>query len=154
MSLGQAFISFWKNYANFSGRARRAEYWKAILSLVGLGFPLAIFDAFLFPDVVLETGLGPASGLFILAIFLPGISLSVRRLHDTSRSGWWYLVTLIPFVGSVVIFVFMVLDSTPGANKWGDSPKKFASPGVASPQSSSGLKAAVYEVTEEIDPDF
>jgi uncharacterized membrane protein YhaH (DUF805 family) len=154
MSLGQAFASFWKNYVNFSGRARRAEYWKAVLALVLLVIPLAILDVFLFPAVVLENSLGPASGLFTIAIILPSISMTVRRLHDTSKSGWWYLLTFIPFVGGIVLFVFMVLDSTPGANKWGESPKGFVTRSVDSPQGGSGFKAAVYEVTEEIDPEF
>lgn len=154
MSLSQAFASFWKNYVNFSGRARRAEYWKAVLSLVLLVIPLSVLDVFLFPDLVLENGLGPASSLFTLAVILPAISMSVRRLHDTSRSGWWYLVTFIPFVGSIVLFVFMVLDSTPGTNKWGESPKGLSSPNATAPQSGSGYKAVIQEVTEEIDPDF
>ena len=154
MSLGQAFASFWKNYVNFSGRARRAEYWKAVLSLVLLVIPLSVLDVFLFPDLVLENGLGPASSLFTLAVILPAISMSVRRLHDTSRSGWWYLVTFLPLVGSIVLFVFMVLDSTPGTNKWGESPKSFAGPISTAPQAGASSRTIVHEVTEEFDPDF
>jgi len=151
--LGQAFASFWKNYVNFSGRARRAEYWKAVLGLVLCGIPLAIADAVAFPDVVMETGLGLFSGLFVLAIFLPTLSLTVRRLHDSSKSGWWYLVTFVPFIGSLILFIFTVLDSTSGTNKWGPSPKQGLSsaPGETQTTTTTGT---FFKVTEEIDPDL
>lgn len=61
--------------------------------------------------------------IYILAIILPGLAVSVRRLHDTNRSGWWLLIDLIPFIGSLVLFLFMIQDSQPGENRYGPNPK-------------------------------
>jgi uncharacterized membrane protein YhaH (DUF805 family) len=63
------------------------------------------------------------SGIFWLATFIPGIAVSVRRLHDTNRSGWWLLLDLIPFIGGIILFVWFVQDGTPGDNRFGANPK-------------------------------
>ena len=66
-------------------------------------------------------------GLIVLALFIPSIAVAVRRLHDTGRSGWWYIIGMIPvvsYVGSIVLLVFYCTDSQPGRNKWGPNPKK------------------------------
>jgi uncharacterized membrane protein YhaH (DUF805 family) len=63
-------------------------------------------------------------GLFYLAILLPGLGVSIRRLHDTGRSGWWLLIGLVPFVGGITLLVFTCLDSAPGANAYGPNPKE------------------------------
>jgi len=152
--LGQAFASFWKNYVNFSGRARRAEYWKAVLGLVLCVIPLAIADVVAFPELVIETGLGLFTTLFVLAIFLPTVSLTVRRLHDSSKSGWWYLITFVPFVGNLILFIFTVLDSTAGTNKWGPSPKQAFNAGSSGIQTTTTTSGTFFKVTEEIDPDL
>lgn len=62
------------------------------------------------------------SGLFSLYMLLPMLGLGVRRLHDTGRSGWWLLIGFIPLVGQLILIYFMILDSTPGVNQWGDVP--------------------------------
>ncbi|PTA67876.1 DUF805 domain-containing protein [Deinococcus arcticus] len=123
------------NYANFRGRARRREYWMftlintIIMVLLALPWYPAYMSSVSQGETGLPIGLGGVAGIFALlyvlyalAIFLPSLAVSVRRLHDTGKSGWWYLLNLIPF-GSIVILVFMVLDSEPRANKWGPNPK-------------------------------
>lgn len=70
-----------------------------------------------------EAGIGLLSGLYTLAVLIPSIAVSVRRLHDTNRSGWWLLISLVPLVGAIVLFVFLVLDSHPGEHQYGSNPK-------------------------------
>ena len=76
-------------------------------------------------SVEYETGF--FSGLYSLLVLIPGIAVGVRRLHDTNRSGWWILISLIPIIGVLVLFVFMCLDSQPGTNRFGVNPKEAAS---------------------------
>lgn len=66
---------------------------------------------------------GPVSMLYALAVFLPGLALAVRRLHDTGRSGWWMLLGFIPLIGWIVLLIFFVTDSQPGSNPYGPNPK-------------------------------
>ena len=123
-----------EDYANFSGRARRAEYWYyslaiglAFLALVAVMFVIgAVVASFDPSEDVAAAGMvlaGLMLGAAFLATFIPGLAVTVRRLHDTGRSGWWYLISLIPYVGGIVLFVFTVLDSERGRNQWGPSPK-------------------------------
>ena len=118
-----------KKYATFEGRARRREYWTFVLFYVLAVVVLAIVD-----DVVgtfnEEVGLGLLSGLFVLATLIPTIAVTVRRLHDTDRSGWWVLLEFIPIVGGLVLLVFTVLDSQPGANRFGANPKGVIGSGI------------------------
>lgn len=106
------------NYANFNGRARRQEYWMfAFINLIVI-VSLIIIDIILF-----DSGMWIISSLYFLAIIIPGIAVAVRRLHDTSRSGWWVLLALIPIVGTLILLVFMCIDSTSGQNQYGPNPK-------------------------------
>lgn len=114
-----------KKYAVFSGRAQRAEYWFFALFYLLFFLALSLIDgaAGLFKA---ELGIGLLGGLFALAMIIPSIAVSVRRLHDTSRSGWWFLISLIPLIGGIVLLVFFCLDSTPGTNAYGPNPKEAA----------------------------
>ncbi len=123
MKFGAAVKAFWKNYAVFSGRARRSEYWWAVLFLLALSFPIALIDTVVFFDTIVQTGSGPLSILFLLVILLPSISLLIRRFHDVGLSGWFVLLTFIPFAGAVFAFVVAVLDSQRGDNRFGESAK-------------------------------
>ena len=118
------FVKCLKNYATFSGRARRREYWffslfVAIISVVtylidytaGLSFTIGKTDFGIIQTIV---------GLFFL---IPSIAVTVRRLHDTDRSGVWYFMVLIPLIGSIWLFVLTVLNGTSGDNKYGSDPK-------------------------------
>lgn len=112
-----SFKSGLGKYATFSGRARRSEYWywtlASILVLLACYAVLAVSETF-----------GPVFVVaFYLAILLPSIAVSVRRLHDPGRSGWWVLLALVP-LASIVLLVFMCLDSEPRPTAYGPSPKE------------------------------
>jgi uncharacterized membrane protein YhaH (DUF805 family) len=117
------FLIVLKKYVDFSGRAQRAEYWFFSLFYLLFFIALTIVDGIvgLFSA---EIGMGLLGGLFILAMIIPSIAVSIRRLHDTSRSGWWILISLIPLIGAIVLIVFYCLDSTPGTNAYGPNPKE------------------------------
>ncbi|TYB32728.1 MAG: DUF805 domain-containing protein [Flexistipes sinusarabici] len=115
-----------KKYAVFSGRSRRKEYWYFFLFNLIIHFILIIIDT-LTGTYNLETGMGLLSTMYFFAVLLPSIAVSVRRLHDTNRRGWWILLSLIPIIGAIVLFIFMVQDSTPGENRFGNNPKEAVS---------------------------
>ncbi len=119
------FLIVLKKYADFTGRAQRAEYWFFTLFYLLFFLALSLIDGAvgLFNSTY---GLGLFGGLFALAMILPSIAVTVRRLHDTSRSGWWLLISLIPLIGGIVLLVFVCLDSTPGTNAYGPNPKEAA----------------------------
>ena len=120
------YLHVLKNYATFSGRARRKEYWMFFLISALISIVLTLLDILLGTySVEYEAGL--FSGLYSLLILIPSIAVVVRRLHDTNRSGWWILISLIPLIGVIVLFVFMCLDSQPGTNRFGANPKEAAS---------------------------
>ena len=112
-----------KKYAVFGGRARRKEYWFFQLFTILAIIVLAIIDSTLEHTGPETDFLGVLSGLYILATFLPGLGVLVRRLHDTNRSGWWALLGFVPLVG-IVLLVFVVQDGTPGPNQYGADPKQ------------------------------
>jgi uncharacterized membrane protein YhaH (DUF805 family) len=111
-----------QNYATFSGRARRKEYWYFALGNVLAIVLLTVVDLSL-GTYNEELEIGAFSGLYLLAVLIPSIAVGVRRLHDTGRSGWWLLLSAVPLVGALVILYFTVLDSEPGANEYGPNPK-------------------------------
>ena len=121
-----------KKYATFEGRARRKEYWTYVLFYFLAIFVLAIVDQ-VTGTLDEEAGIGLLSGLFVLATFIPTTAVTVRRLHDTDRSGWWVLINFIPLIGAIVLIVFTVLDSQPGANRFGPNPKGVLGEGTPSP---------------------
>lgn len=112
------YLQVLKKYAVFSGRAQRAEFWFYALFNAIILFVLELLaksdalSAFRF-----------LAAIYALAVFIPGVAVTVRRLHDTSRTGWWALLPLIPVIGPIVLLVFMCLDSTPGGNDYGPNPK-------------------------------
>lgn len=111
------------NYANFDGRARRAEYWQFVL--VNLGIVISInflsFMGGLISDMLYLLIIIFAP-IYLVAIFLPSLAVLVRRLHDTDKSGWWVLIGCIPIVG-IVIIVFLCMEGTRGPNQFGPDPK-------------------------------
>jgi len=116
------FTTALKKYAVFSGRSRRSEYWYFIL------FYFIIYIALAFVDRVTGTfdpksGIGLLTAIFALALLIPSLSVSVRRLHDTDRSGWWLLIGFIPLIGAIVLIVFFAQDSGAGTNRFGPNPK-------------------------------
>ena len=116
------YMQVLKKYAVFSGRARRKEYWFYVLWYLIISIGLAIVDNII-GTYSAKAGIGLLGGIYALALLIPGISVTVRRLHDTGRPGWWLLIILIPLIGAIVLLVFMLLDSQPGDNEYGPSPK-------------------------------
>jgi len=116
------YLEVLKKYAEFDGRASRQEYWFFMLFNILISAFLATID-FFSGTFNFETGLGLLSGIYSVAVLIPGIAVTVRRLHDTDRSGWWLLIALIPVIGAIVLFIFTVLDSTSGDNQYGSNPK-------------------------------
>ena len=116
------YLGALKKYAVFEGRARRREYWFFVLFNLLATILLLLIDVYM-ASVNPQTGLGVLSGLYSLAVILPSISVLVRRLHDTNRSGWWFWIGLIPLIGVIVLLVFMFLDGTAGDNDYGSDPK-------------------------------
>ena len=110
------YLEVLRKYAVFSGRARRKEYWMFVLINMLIALALGVLDGIL-------GGGGLLGGLYSLAILIPSLAVAVRRLHDTGRSGWWILICLIPLLGAIVLLIFMVIDSDPGANEFGRNPK-------------------------------
>jgi uncharacterized membrane protein YhaH (DUF805 family) len=107
-----------KKYAVFEGRAQRLEYWLFML------FSSIISASLKYVDITIGSfdigaGFGPFSALYTLLIIIPGVAVSVRRLHDIGKSGWWFLITAVPILGLIVFLFFMVRDSQPEANKYG-----------------------------------
>ncbi len=113
-----------EKYADFTGRARRAEYWWFVLVNFGVVIGLWIATVILgsISDALGVIGF-LAIGVYYLALIIPSIALSVRRLHDTNKSGWMLLLVLIPLVGSIVLLVFYLTDGDRATNNFGPSPK-------------------------------
>ena len=105
-------------YADFSGRARRSEYWQFSLVNVVIAIVLAILGA-----MFAQSLFSLLSTVFGLAVFIPGLAAAIRRLHDTGKSGWFLLIAIIPLIGIIILLVFMFTDSTRGSNDYGPSPK-------------------------------
>ncbi|MGA9398872.1 MAG: DUF805 domain-containing protein [Anaerolineaceae bacterium] len=119
------YVEVMKKYIVFSGRARRKEYWYFMLFNVLATFVLAFIDQLIGTQIKSDTAsvYGWLSTLYSLAIVLPTLTVSVRRLHDTSHSGWWLFISLIPLIGSIVLLIFYLTDSQPGDNQYGPNPK-------------------------------
>lgn len=116
------YIEAFKKYAVFSGRSRRKEYWYFVLFNVIVAVVLALIDVLL-GTFSSSSGIGLLSGIYSLATIIPSLALTVRRLHDIDRTGWWVLISLVPLIGTIVLLVFAVTNSTPGENRFGPNPK-------------------------------
>lgn len=117
------YISVLKQYAVFSGRARRTEYWMFVLCNVIVMLLLSMVDKMIGGDNEL------ISSIYSLAVLLPSLAVAARRLHDTDRSAWWLLLGLIPVIGTLVLIYFMVCNGQQGPNRFGDDPKAAPSQG-------------------------
>ena len=117
MSFVDAIKSVFTQYVGFSGRARRSEFWYFYLFTILLSIVASIVQR-----AMTNSTNGIVTTIIGLAIILPYLAVAVRRLHDTSRSGWWLLIGLIPVVGTIILIVFWVQDSH-GDNQYGPSPK-------------------------------
>ena len=110
------YFKCWQQYADFSGRARRKEYWMFYL----FNFLFSVIAGFL--DGLFD--LKFLTIIYPLLTFIPGLAVSIRRLHDVGKSGWMWLIVLIPFVGAIWLLILFCINGVPGRNKWGDNPKE------------------------------
>jgi uncharacterized membrane protein YhaH (DUF805 family) len=118
------YLEVLNKYAVFEGRARRMEYWmfnliSFIVSIavgLGVGFVGALMG--LDRNVIMLL-----SFAYFVAVLIPSLAVSVRRMHDTGRSGWWLLIIVVPLLGAIVLLVFSVQDSEQGTNAYGRNPK-------------------------------
>jgi uncharacterized membrane protein YhaH (DUF805 family) len=117
MSFGTAIATFWSKYATFSGRARRSEFWFAQLLIVLVSFAIAI----VFPGEGMDNS--AATNLWALATLIPSLSIGARRLHDTGRSGKNLFWLLLLVVGWIILLVYLLEDSKPGTNEYGNPVK-------------------------------
>lgn len=123
------YVAVMKKYVDLEGRARRAEFWYFLLANFIIGILLGIIDCAL--------GLNILGYLYSLAVLLPSIAVAVRRLHDTDRSGWFYLLNLIPLVGTIILLIFFAQRGTAGPNRFGEDP--LAEPAKDIPADSSAV---------------
>lgn len=118
-----------KRYADFSGRSRRTEYWMFTLGyvivLVVLGILMGIGGALGDPNGVSGLSITAIAliGIVVLALIIPSLAVQVRRFHDQDKSGWFVLLGFIPYIGGLIVIVFMCLPGTVGDNRFGPDPK-------------------------------
>lgn len=124
------YLNALKNYAIFSGRARRSEYWYFALFNLIFAIVAMMLDKAFATSFTIQTTAGPINLfygyvyiIYALFVLLPSLAILVRRLHDVGKSGWFVLITLIPLVGSIWILVLLCTDSVPGKNQYGFNPK-------------------------------
>ena len=124
----QYYISVLKKYAEFKGRASRAEFWWFVLCNAIISSILLVIDFALGTKNIL-------SDIYAILTIVPGTAVGIRRLHDIGRSGWWYLIIVVPIVGVIVLIVFDVKRSQPGTNAYGPMPAEAVSAPAAEPVS-------------------
>jgi len=118
------YIEVLKKYTVFSGRARRMEFWMFFLFSAIISIFLAVIDEFMGWQFEMSGDiLGFLSTLYYVAVIVPYLAVIVRRLHDTERTGCWILIAFIPFVGVLILLVFLILQGTRGENRYGPDPK-------------------------------
>ncbi len=115
------FIAVLKKYADFSGRARRQEYWMYILFYTIFYIGAAIIDGVIIGSAGIPFPVFTA--IYALALIIPTLAVGVRRMHDISKSGAMILVSLIPFIGGIWFLILTVTEGTPGENQYGPDPK-------------------------------
>lgn len=117
------YLKCLKQYADFSGRARRKEYWLFCL------FNLIISIVLMFIDQAMGTfdaanGIGALGAIYTLGVLIPGLAVCVRRLHDIGKSGWYIFLFLIPLIGPILILIWFCTEGNHGSNQWGENPKE------------------------------
>ncbi|MDD2491965.1 MAG: DUF805 domain-containing protein [Bacteroidales bacterium] len=126
------YLKVLRQYADFNGRSRRTEFWMFVIINIIIAAIAAFVDRLF--GITFNCGgdfayapqdmFGPIHGLYMLIMLIPTLAVTVRRLHDTSRSGWMILVALIPVVGGIWLLILMLIEGTPGENKYGFNPKE------------------------------
>jgi uncharacterized membrane protein YhaH (DUF805 family) len=153
MQFSDAIAKFFKDYAVFSGRSRRSEFWFAMLFIFLANVGASILDAFIFGLTVI----GPFYVLFNLGVLIPSLAVSWRRLHDIDKSGGFYFLILIPIVGIIILIVWWATDSQAQANRFGPPAKDFSAPIPVSsagyfPPSTATASAPVAQMAAPVAP--
>ncbi|WP_424944721.1 DUF805 domain-containing protein [Aliiroseovarius crassostreae] len=140
MNFQTAVKTCFSKYVTFQGRAARSEFWWFALFVWGGQLILSVVDSTVFGTVTTsengfsaQTNMPVLSGLFSLVVFLPSISVVVRRLHDKDRTGWWYWIALVPLLGALLLLFWFVTEGTRGPNRYGPDPLDGASGGGGVP---------------------
>src|SRR5258708_37871613 len=120
------YLLAWRRAADFGGRSRRTEYWMFqlfnVLAALALGL-LAFGWGALFGEKDGFNVFAVSMGMFGVVSFIPALSITIRRLHDIGRSGWWYFIAFVPLLGGLILFVFTLLDGDPDRNEYRPNPK-------------------------------
>lgn len=122
MTFGQSISTCFSKYCTFSGRASRSEYWWWFLFSFIIGCLFGIPSSITAVNHSASSGLPIISYIVSLALFLPSLGVLFRRLHDTGKSGWWWLIGFIPAVGTIILIVFLAMPSQPVTNDYGPVP--------------------------------
>jgi len=125
------YLMVWKKYAQFSGRSRRRELWMFVLFNTIIGVVLYVGGLVAkAQESSLSTILFGLYFVYLLAALVPGWAVGARRLHDIGKSGWWWLIVFVPFVGGIILIVFWAMEGQPGDNQYGPNPKAPAPAGT------------------------
>ncbi len=116
------YVTVLKKYAEFNGRARRSEYWYFVLISTIISWILMAIDYSVFGTGI--EGVGAISSIYSLAVFVPTLAVTVRRLHDTGRSGWNLLWAFLPLIGAILLIVWLATNGQQGSNQYGQNPKE------------------------------
>jgi uncharacterized membrane protein YhaH (DUF805 family) len=117
MGFKEAIASGFKNYAKFSGRAARSEFWLWQLFIFLAAIVVGVVDALIEPDSSV------VSSLWSVAVLVPSIAVAIRRLHDADISGWWLMLIFVPLVGFVMLIIWWIGEGTVGYNRFGADPR-------------------------------
>jgi uncharacterized membrane protein YhaH (DUF805 family) len=119
------FIIPYRRYVDFEGRSSRKEFWYFVLFYLIVSAVLTILDRTFFSSALGTNGsaIDPLTSIFGIVSLIPNLSVSVRRLHDTGRSGWWVLLWLIPLVGWIPLLIWYCQKGHPAANAFGEAPE-------------------------------
>jgi uncharacterized membrane protein YhaH (DUF805 family) len=118
------YLKAFKNYAVFGGRAQRKEYWYFVLFNIIFSILLTAVDS-MAGTLDSSTDAGLFGGIYALVVFVPSIAVAVRRLHDVDKSAWWMLIGIVPVIGVIILFIFMVKDGDYNENRYGKNPKLY-----------------------------
>ena len=118
------YLEVLRKYAVFDGRARRKEYWMFSLISILISMALGFAAGFVGTAMGLSSNMVTLLALvYSVAVLVPSLAVWTRRMHDTGRSGWWFLLILVPLIGAIALLVFSLQDSEPGTNAYGKNPK-------------------------------